>query len=278
MNTQTLTQILRGAAVAALVAVQSSAWAIQQKTADGRPQINLFPTSVVESLSEASQAARDMETDMYQVVAELEKQKEVYERTQCNGSTDKGCTQLRKNIRRAYKDMLDVMKERIPTMRATLNNTSDMMGTRIRSELGRKMTPGDIQRTLAGRATKSGLPTVSTRPSARQGKLSKMFSRYYELVRRGDKQGQSLPVLASQIYIDSMESLDYLDLIEAEIGSQSTELVLELEWGELTDQLTTTVSEVKTLLWGEGDSGTEILDVGLAEETVEESYSDLLLD
>ncbi|TQV66492.1 hypothetical protein FKG94_27045 [Exilibacterium tricleocarpae] len=278
MSKRKVVGVLGRAAVVALIVGQGSAWAMQQRGADGRPQINLFPTSVVESLSEASQAAKDMETDMYEVVAELEKQKEVYDRTQCQGSTDKGCTQLRRNIRQAYKDMLDVMKERIPTMRATLNNTSDMMGTRIRSELGRKMTPGDVQRTLAGRATKSGLPSVSSRPSARQGKLSKMFSRYYDLVRRGDKQGQALPVLASQIYIDSMESLDYLDLIEAEIGSQSTELVLELEWGELTDQLTTTVGEVKTLLWGEGETAEDILDVGLAEETVEESYSDLLVD
>ena len=68
---------------------------------------------------------------------------------------------------------------------------------------------------------------VST-ASNRQGKLSKMFSRYYELVKRGGQQSDALPVLASQIYLDSMQSLYFLDLIEAEIGSQSTELVLEL--------------------------------------------------
>ena len=45
-----------------------------------------------------------------------------------------------------------------------------------------------------------------------------MFSRYYELVKRGGKQADALPVLASQIYLDSMQSLYFLDLIEAELA------------------------------------------------------------
>ena len=92
-----------------------------------------------------------------------------------------------------------------------------------------------------------------------------MFSRYYELVKRGGRQADALPVLASQIYLDSVQSLYFLDLIEAEIGSQSTELVLELEWGELTDQISATVGDVKVLLWGEEDRAQDILEVGLQE-------------
>jgi hypothetical protein len=74
-----------------------------------------------------------------------------------------------------------------------------------------------------------------------------------------------------------MQSLYFLDLIEAEIGSQSTELVLELEWGELTDQITATVTDVKALLWGEEYQGREILEVGLETDTPGDSYSDLLV-
>jgi hypothetical protein len=116
-----------------------------------------------------------------------------------------------------------------------------------------------------------------TSSPARQGKLSKMFSRYYELVKRGGKQADALPVLASQIYLDSMESLYFLDLIEAEIGSQSTELVLELEWGELTDQISATVTDVKALLWGETDRSEDILEVGLEEPAPQDTYADLLV-
>jgi len=261
----------------ALALSQSLAQAVPQADMEARPRINLFPTSVVESLSETSRAARDMESGMYEVVARLDQQKQAYESTHCADSEDRGCVELRKAIRSSYKDMLDVMQSRIPQMRSSLDATARSMGTSLRSEIGRKMTPGDVQRILAGRsASNQGIARPSS-GSARQGKLSKMFSRYYELVKRGGKQADALPVLASQIYLDSMESLYFLDLIEAEIGSQSTELVLELEWGELTDQISATVTDVKALLWGETDRSQDILEVGLETPLQQDAYTDLLV-
>ena len=255
----------------------SAAQAVPTQPLDKRPRINLFPTSVVESLSETSAAALEMENRMYEVVEKLERQSQAYKRTGCEGSNDAGCLQLRKAIRGSYKDMLEVMQGSIPQMRSTLNSTAGAMGGSLRSELGRKMTPADIQRILAGRpaAGQSGIPQPGS--GRREGKLSKMFSRYYDLVRRGGKQADALPVLASQIYLDSMQSLYFLDLIEAELGSQSTELVLELEWGELTDQITSTVGDVKALLWGEEDASGEILEAGLETEIPLDSYGDLLV-
>ncbi|RLQ22493.1 hypothetical protein DWB85_07700 [Seongchinamella sediminis] len=256
---------------------QGWAFAVTRDGDEARPKINLFPTSVVESLSQTSRTARDMESDMYDVVARLEKQKQAYESTGCDNSDDQGCVQLRKAIRGSYKDMLEVMQDSIPDMRSSLDATVDSMGSSLRGELGRKMTPADVQRILGGRTgSVSGMNAAASTVS-RQGKLSRMFSRYYELVRRGGKQADALPVLASQIYLDSMQSLYYLDLIEAEIGSQSTELVLELEWGELTDQITATVTDVKVLLWGEEDQSQEILEVGLGEASPEDEYQDLLV-
>ena len=244
---------------------------------EARPKINLFPTSVVESLSETSRAARNMESGMYEIVAKLDKQKQAYEGTRCDNSEDRGCVELRKAIRGSYKEMLDVMQSSIPQMRSSLDATADSMGNSLRSEIGRKMTPGDVQRILAGRSSSNQAIPRPSASGARQGKLSKMFSRYYELVKRGGKQSDALPVLASQIYLDSMQSLYFLDLIEAEIGSQSTELVLELEWGELTDQMTATVTDVKALLWGDTDGSQEILEVGLEAPMQQDAYSDLLV-
>lgn len=250
---------------------------VAQASVEARPKINLFPTSVVESLSETSRAARNMESGMYEIVAKLDKQKQAYEGTQCDNSEDRGCVELRKAIRGSYKEMLDVMQSSIPQMRSSLDATADSMGNSLRSEIGRKMTPGDVQRILAGRSSSNQAIPRPSSSGARQGKLSKMFSRYYELVKRGGKQSDALPVLASQIYLDSMQSLYFLDLIEAEIGSQSTELVLELEWGELTDQMTATVTDVKALLWGDTDGSQEILEVGLEAPLQQDAYSDLLV-
>jgi hypothetical protein len=269
--------VLAVACASALALGSTWAHAVARDTSAPRPKINLFPTSVVENLSDTSRAAREMENGLYEIVEKLEKQKQAYDSTGCANSDDRGCVQLRKAVRGTYKEMLDVMQASIPQMRNSLDATVDSMGGSLRAEIGRKMTPGDVQRVLGGRSVSGAGMSSPVTSGARQGKLSKMFSRYYELVKRGGKQADALPVLASQIYLDSMQSLYFLDLIEAEIGSQSTELVLELEWGELTDQISATVGDVKVLLWGEEDQARDILEVGLQEESPRDEYQDLLV-
>lgn len=275
-KTRSRRRLLAAACTAAFVLGSATAAAVSLQ-AETRPRINLFPTSVVDDLSATSRAAMEMENAMYRIVERLETQKEAYLSTGCDGSDDPGCLQLRKGIRGSYNELLETMQAGIPRMRGSLQDTAESMGTSLRSEIGRKMTPADVQRLLAGRAPAAEGLQPSLGSGQRQGKLSRMFSRYYELVRRGGSQSDGLPVLASQIYLDSMQSLYFLDLIEAEIGSQSTELVLELEWGELTDQITATVTDVKALLWGETDGNQVILEVGLETEQPQESFNDLLV-
>ena len=62
----------------ALALGQSVAQAVPERSMEARPKINLFPTAVVESLSETSRAARDMESGMYEVVAKLESSRAGY--------------------------------------------------------------------------------------------------------------------------------------------------------------------------------------------------------
>jgi hypothetical protein len=85
-------------------------------------------------------------------------------------------------------------------------------------------------------------------------------------------------VLAAQLYTDSVSSAKYLDLIEAEIDSQHTELLLELEWVELTAQMNGTVDNVKTLLWGGTDDRLELLNIGLEYTSDQQAFSDLYVN
>ena len=85
-------------------------------------------------------------------------------------------------------------------------------------------------------------------------------------------------MLAAQLYIDSVNSAEYLDLIEAEIDSQHTELLLELEWAELTDQMTGTVDNVKKFLWGGADDRQELLNIGLEYTSEQQAFSDLYVN
>ena len=127
-----------------------------------------------------------METKMYDVVAKLEppERRPTSAPAAMAVTTPVACSCARP-FRGTYKEMLDVMQQSIPDMRASLDTTASTMGNSLRGELGRKMTPGDVQRVLAGRAAQG--QSTPPRPAAgsRSGTLSKMFSRYYDLVRRG---------------------------------------------------------------------------------------------
>ena len=166
------------ACASALLLGQNWAHAVPGNAVEVRPKINLFPTSVVENLSNTSRAARDMENGLYEIVARLDKQKQAYERTGCTDSDDRGCVQLRKAVRGTYKEMLDLMQASIPEMRGSLDATVNSMGNSLRSEIGRKMTPGDVQRVLGGRSVSNTGLNRPVSSGARQGKLSKMFSRW----------------------------------------------------------------------------------------------------
>jgi hypothetical protein len=106
-----------------------------------------------------------------------------------------------------------------------------------------------------------------------------LFEGYYKLVKRNGVGADSGAVLASELYLDSMYSAKYLDLIEAEIDSQQTELLLELEWVDLTAQMNGTVGNVKRLLWGDVGDREELLNIGL-EPLVETkaTFSDLYVN
>ena len=47
--------------------------------------------------------------------------------------------------------------------------------------------------------------------------------------------------------------------------------------GELTDQISATVTDVKALLWGDTDRSEDILEVGLESPPQQDTYSDLLV-
>ena len=51
-----------------------------------QPQIELFPSTVIEDLREAGQAAEDFETDMMPAITEPEKEMVEYDKLKCGGA------------------------------------------------------------------------------------------------------------------------------------------------------------------------------------------------
>ena len=261
---------------AVLLASLLAAMPVHAITASG-PSVNLFNAETLESLSNTSKTARALESSLEQVIAKLETQTSLYESADCPTTNDAGCRQLRQGIKKNYAALLEQIRDQLPEIKQSIATTRDALGKQMVSELGRKMTPGDIQRLLAGRRSKIASPSP-TLGQAKTGRLSGLFEGYYNLVRRGGNSPGNSAVLASQLYIDAVHSADYLDLIAAEIDSQHTELLLELEWGELTAQMTGTVGSVKALLWGSEDIRGDILNVGLEIVDNTKEFSDLYID
>jgi len=134
------------------------------------PTIRLFPTTVVEDLKQTGNVARDMETGLQEVIGRLDQQQQLYVESKCDGAeNDAGCQRLARQIGATYLDMLTIMEERLPDMEHTVNNTRISLERGLRNELGKKMTPWQLQETLVGKtAANTQSPSSPTLRGARE--------------------------------------------------------------------------------------------------------------
>lgn len=217
------------------------------------PTLNLFPTSVVENLQASAQTAKQMESSMETIIAQLENQMVLFNDSKCDANdSDAGCAEIKKGISRTYGKLLDEMEQQLPEIKQAMLATEKTLGRNIRSELGKKMTPLDLQRLVQGK--KNNAKSVRRISGKRQGRMSKMLSQYHSMIALSNNQGQSQAMLAAEIYTDAAETLDYIALLESEISrSKGISAIGEIWNGEPSDEMVATVNSVKTLLFGEQD-------------------------
>lgn len=229
--------------------------------ADTAPTIRLFPTTVVEDLRQTSSVAKDMETGLQEVIGRLDQQQALYLESKCEGAeNDPGCQQLSRQLGATYLEMLGVMEERLPDMEHTVNNTRLSLETRLRTELGNKMTSWTLQETLlgseAGAATSAPAPSMRGRSGMR---LSERFRQYYELVASSNSESdQSLAVLASDIYLDMEETSTLIARTREEIARATLIEQLNQSFGTITPEMMEVVGGVKSILFGDQASPMQI--------------------
>ena len=181
------------------------------------PTIRLFPTTVVENIKATGESARAMEESLQGTIKDLEQQMELYRQSKCEGAeADEGCAEIAKQMGQKYLDMLTRMDSKLPDMEVSVRATRDSLEKRLRTELGRQMTPRGLQKLLAN----EGRPAPGPRPGPRGGRLSEKFRQYYNLVALGPRGGAggSLAVVASDIYLDTDEVLNLIAVTRDEIG------------------------------------------------------------
>lgn len=225
------------------------------------PVMQLFPTTVLEDIRTTSEVAAEMETNLQDVIDRLDLQQQLYNESRCQGaSDDAGCERIARQLGAAYLEMLDVMTDRLPDMEAAVSNTRNSLERRLREELGHKSTPNDLQDQLLGKLNDASAPSEPIALRGRSGvRLSDRFQQYYDLVatRRGSA-GQSLAVIASDIYLDMEEASRLIAATREEIGRAALMEQLNQSLGQITPEMAEVVSGVKSILFGESMSAPPI--------------------
>jgi hypothetical protein len=232
------------------------------------PQLKLFPSDVTAMLKETGETAKAMENSLKGVIGRFDEQTQRFNDKGCTpDSNEQACESMKEQISNTYQELLGIMQENLPKMKKNIEATSKSLGIRMHQQLGKRMTPSEIQKTLG----EESLPDVTTGRFS----LSKRFKEYYNLI--SSNQQQSLSVLAAEIYLDTSSVSEWIDLMEAEIGRQRTFLELGRMYGSITSKMFDTVDNVKNIIFGEeqGMSGTSQMPQKPEEPTEYKSHREL---
>ena len=217
------------------------------------PVVRLFPTTVLEDIRETGKVAEEMENNLQDIIQRLDLQQQLYEQSLCRGAEgDPGCGRIAKQLGATYLEMLETMTERLPQMERAVNNTRNSLESRLREELGQRSTPSALQDTLLGSAANKPEPAQASLRGRSGVRLSARFEQYYNLVAtRREGGGQSLAVVAADIYLDMEEAAHLIAATQEEIARATLMEQLNQSFGLITPEMTAVVNGVKTILFGE---------------------------
>jgi hypothetical protein len=251
---------------AALFTATHPAWA--QTSA---PTIRLFPTTVLEDIKATGTIAEEMETSLQDVITRLDQQQQLFAESKCDGADqDPGCTQIARQLGASYLEMLNIMGDKLPEMEQAVQGTHASLQKRLRTELGQKMTPWDLQETLLGKKADQSSDSAPVLRGRSGMRLSDRFRQYYQLVAHGGTAGQSLAVVASDIYLDMQEASELIAKTRGEINRAQLMEQLNQSFGSITPEMQQVVLGVKGILFGESDA--EVPIASLPPSSPQESY------
>lgn len=226
----------------------------------GGPVVRLFPTTVLEDIRETGQVAEAMENNLQDIIRRLDLQQQLYDQSLCRGADgDPGCERIAKQLGATYLEMLETMTERLPDMERAVNNTRNSLETRLREELGQRSTPTALQDMLLGGTATQPEPAQSSLRGRSGVRLSDRFKQYYKLVAtHGESGGQSLAVVAADIYLDMEEASQLIAATQEEIARATLMEQLNQSFGLITPEMTEVVNGVKSILFGEAIAASPI--------------------
>lgn len=217
--------------------------------ADNQPTLSIFPTQVIDNIRETGVAAKALEDNLQDVIENLDRQQKLYKESRCDGAmADAGCREISRQMAQAYGRMLDIMAGELPKMEQRITLTRDALEKRVLEELGRNRTGAELQQLL--HQDNSGIASSQRTRVRREGvRLSDRFRQYYRLVNQGTR--GSMALIATQMYLDLVETSDLIALTRQEIERGRLVANLSESFGTITPGMQATVSGVKQMLFGE---------------------------
>ena len=216
------------------------------------PAVSLLPSGVRANLNYARERTEEMSKQLGPVITDLQTQFETYQSMSCEGAGGEGCQQIKMNIARKFTQLVTAVSETLPEVEKVIQNTLDDLGKRLSSEVGRKMTPREVQRRLAKTEEFIADKTNSRATGGRLG-VAGHFKRLYQLV-SSNSRNQDPMLLSAGIYQELKEAAQYVRLTRIKVDAHRIITDVEGDFlGGLDSAAVDVVNGVKALLYGEVD-------------------------
>lgn len=218
------------------------------------PTINLIPVTAVESIKLSAESARALEGSIGQIIDKIDAQKAMYDNAKCEGAVnDAGCDAILSNLNTSYKSLLQALNESLPALSSQLNVTAKSIEKQLRKELGKNMTPVDLQRLVSGKRGQGSRPLQARRNNNSHNMLKWLGGMAKAISSNG--YGDSTAVVASDIYVNMTLAVEQIEAMQMDINQSLATMDTYAAFGQLSPSQLDTVSTVKAMLFGEFEEG-----------------------
>lgn len=211
--------------------------------AQNNPTLSLFPSTVKQDLKESVAATKKLEENIQPIIAQMAETEQLFRSANCDGEAgDAGCAQLKKQLQRQYLDMLTEVEAVLPEVEKSIKATHKSLSKSITKTLGKTKTPYQLQKEFLSSAT-----PITNKIRGKKGGLAKRLQSLLELTSTKSEPGSAL-VSASSFFLDANESLGIISQTRDAIAQAKTQAALDLELGNLSEEMMLTVGSVKAII------------------------------
>lgn len=214
------------------------------------PRVSLFTSDIQADLGYAQQSAQKMEEGVKPHIDSLQRQKTLYEASQCNEpNQDQGCKQIQQQMSASYRAMLKSLQGNLPEMQSSVERTYQGLGKRLVNQVG-GMSGSDLQKLII---RDKGKPVVSRSKAKRPGRLSQQLSAYVGMLSSSVLSSSNMLNTGSELYLDMAISRDQLAQLNDLISVSLLQLDMSQAMPGVSTETMANLDAIKGIVFGESE-------------------------